>query len=203
MAVGQSALCANPQTDETSYLWANGTSFSCPLVAGICAMILQARPELNPMEIHEALIRTASQAASPDTILGYGIADAYEALFYHGMVFTDFSFASSNTTKSSSEEDDDEIQIVGTRSKKNKGGVSSSQPITLDSSQDVSTSRRREKRDKKNKKKSKHSKNDKKMKKKLKRKAKAEERKKRKKALKKKEKESKKSKKKDKKKKKK
>jgi len=90
MAVGLSALCVNPKTEETGYLWANGTSFSCPIVAGAAALILEARPELTPMQLREAFTMTASQSSTPDSLLGYGIADAWQALFYHGMVFTDF-----------------------------------------------------------------------------------------------------------------
>ena len=94
MAVGLSALCVNPESEETGYLWANGTSFSCPLVAGAAALILEARPELTPMQLREALIRTASQFSAPDSLMGYGIADIYQGLFYHGMVFTDFRITS-------------------------------------------------------------------------------------------------------------
>ena len=91
MAMGVGVYGINPRIYENQYVYANGTSLSSPMIAGICALILEARPELTPMEIREALRNTASQAGSPDTLFGWGIADAYEALFYHGMVFTGFN----------------------------------------------------------------------------------------------------------------
>ena len=71
-----------------TFVFANGTSLACPLVAGICALILQAHPELSPADVREALIRTASQAESPDNLTGWGIPDAYRAVFHHGMAFS-------------------------------------------------------------------------------------------------------------------
>lgn len=57
----------------------SGTSFSCPLVAGVCALLLEIHPILTPAEVMNALKVTASQADDPDTALGWGIIDAYEA----------------------------------------------------------------------------------------------------------------------------
>lgn len=73
------------------YYSVSGTSFSSPLAAGVCALMLQARPELTPMEVREALWQTASQHENPDNDMGYGIIDAFEAVFYHGPVFTRMS----------------------------------------------------------------------------------------------------------------
>ena len=67
-----------------------GTSFSCPLVAGVCALVLQAHPELGPMEVRDAIRETADRASDPDTLYGWGLVDAYEAVFYHGMIFMNF-----------------------------------------------------------------------------------------------------------------
>ncbi len=62
----------------------NGTSYSCPELAGLAAGLWQAHPRLSAQQIIEALTHTASQAAAPDNVLGYGIpdftaADAYAA----------------------------------------------------------------------------------------------------------------------------
>jgi serine protease AprX len=73
------------------YGYSNGTSYACPMVAGICALMLEAHPGLTPAEVMEALKMTASQADRPDTLLGWGIADAYEAVFWTGPVFRDLS----------------------------------------------------------------------------------------------------------------
>ena len=51
----------------------NGTSFSCPLVAGFAASLWQAKPELTNLELKELIINSSSQAKNPDNSLGYGI----------------------------------------------------------------------------------------------------------------------------------
>ncbi len=87
-AFGNSAYHA---TADGGYGWSNGTSYACPMVAGICGLMLEAHPGMTPAEVIEALRRTASQAEGPDTLVGWGIADAYEAVFWTGPVFRDFS----------------------------------------------------------------------------------------------------------------
>ena len=62
----------------------SGTSYACPELAGLAAGLWQAHPRLSAQQIIQALTRTASQAAAPDNVLGYGIpdfaaADAYAA----------------------------------------------------------------------------------------------------------------------------
>jgi subtilisin family serine protease len=51
----------------------NGTSFSAPQVAGLAAGLWQAFPQLTNFEVMNDLRRSASQAARPDSLLGYGI----------------------------------------------------------------------------------------------------------------------------------
>ena len=51
----------------------NGTSFSCPIIAGMCACLWQAHPTATSMEIREAVIKSASKYLTPDTLMGYGI----------------------------------------------------------------------------------------------------------------------------------
>jgi serine protease AprX len=58
----------------------SGTSAATPLVAGVVALLLGARPELAPEQLCSALLQTASQGMAPDTLLGYGIPDALGAL---------------------------------------------------------------------------------------------------------------------------
>jgi len=96
MAMGVGVYTVNPfRNDPESYLsvW-GGTSASCPLVAGVCALLLQARPELGPMDVRDAIRNTADRAASRNNVYGWGIVDAYKALFYHGMIFTHFQTVS-------------------------------------------------------------------------------------------------------------
>ncbi|WP_159517688.1 S8 family serine peptidase [Sunxiuqinia indica] len=51
----------------------NGTSFASPVLAGMAACLWQAHPEATNLEIKEALEKSASQYASPNDTLGYGI----------------------------------------------------------------------------------------------------------------------------------
>lgn len=53
----------------------SGTSFACPLTAGMVACLWQAHPTATCMQIFNAIQQTASQSANPDTLLGYGIPD--------------------------------------------------------------------------------------------------------------------------------
>ncbi len=91
MAMGVGVVAINPSSKlGNEFLFTNGTSFSTPLAAGVCALILEAHPELGPMDVREALRETAHQSDSPNNQFGWGIINAYEAVFYHGMVFTNF-----------------------------------------------------------------------------------------------------------------
>jgi serine protease AprX len=71
-----------------SYEFSNGTSFSTPITAGVCALILSAHPELTPMQVREALRMTANNSATPNNILGWGIINAYNALLYYSMAWS-------------------------------------------------------------------------------------------------------------------
>jgi subtilisin family serine protease len=63
-----------------SIRYASGTSFSTPIVAGLGVCLWQALPELNNLEIISRIQHSASQYNQPDTELGYGIPDLYQAL---------------------------------------------------------------------------------------------------------------------------
>ncbi len=58
-----------------SYGRADGTSFSCPLTAGVAALLLEAHHEWRPEDIRQALTSTAWRAPNtpPDNNYGYGI----------------------------------------------------------------------------------------------------------------------------------
>ncbi|MBL7192001.1 S8 family peptidase [bacterium] len=63
-----------------NYQSGSGTSFSCPMTAGICALLLQANPQLTPQQVIDIMHTTASQSANPDTLNGWGIWDALAAV---------------------------------------------------------------------------------------------------------------------------
>jgi len=81
MARGSSTRVASPFSN-TSYSNASGTSFSCPLAAGVAALILDANPNLTPMQVREAMRETASNSSSPDNLMGWGILNALDAINY-------------------------------------------------------------------------------------------------------------------------
>jgi serine protease AprX len=81
-AQGVDVLTADPFGDPNLYQRASGTSYSAPLVAGLAACLMQARPTWPPVLIIQALKRTASHAAQPDTLVGWGIPDGLAALRY-------------------------------------------------------------------------------------------------------------------------
>jgi serine protease AprX len=70
--------------NDSTYEYISGTSFSTPITAGICALILSAHPELTPMQVRDALRNTASLSNNPNNVLGWGIVNAYDALLYNG-----------------------------------------------------------------------------------------------------------------------
>lgn len=74
--------------DTAGYSFANGTSFSGPLTAGVCALILSIHPELTPAQVLEALKQTASMKDSPNNVYGWGLINAYDAALYNGMIIS-------------------------------------------------------------------------------------------------------------------
>jgi hypothetical protein len=79
MAMGSSVTVASPYAPD-QYLIGSGTSYSCPMAAGIAALLLQVNPALTPGILYQALKATASQAASPDTVFGWGVINALGAV---------------------------------------------------------------------------------------------------------------------------
>jgi len=78
MGVASAVLAANGNVFRGS-----GTSYACPILAGMVAGFWQANPTLTAQQVIVALRSTASQAAAPDNVLGYGIPNfvtAYNTL---------------------------------------------------------------------------------------------------------------------------
>ena len=57
----------------------NGTSFACPLIAGMAACLWSALPQATNMEIREMIIRSCNHYEQPHEQYGYGIPDAWLA----------------------------------------------------------------------------------------------------------------------------
>jgi subtilisin family serine protease len=78
-AQGSGVRVASPLFTK-GYVLASGTSFSCPLTAGVVALVLQAHPTYTVDQVLAVVRSTASQSATPDNLLGYGIVNALAAL---------------------------------------------------------------------------------------------------------------------------
>ena len=57
----------------------NGTSFSCPILAGCAACLWQAFPDKTAREIKDAIMISADRFWTPDNNYGYGIPNFYNA----------------------------------------------------------------------------------------------------------------------------
>ncbi len=57
----------------------NGTSFSCPVVAGMAACLWQGQPGKTNMEIYDAIRESGSQRYTPDNLRGFGIPNFRDA----------------------------------------------------------------------------------------------------------------------------
>jgi serine protease AprX len=68
------------QVSESLIGRSNGTSFSCPVLSGIAACLMQAVPEAINSDIINVLHSSADRYNSPDSLYGYGIPDIVIAL---------------------------------------------------------------------------------------------------------------------------
>ena len=72
VAQGEGAYFANT---DGSFIYGNGTSFSSPILAGMVACLWQANPDMNNMDLLNAIQASATRANDPDDNVGYGIPD--------------------------------------------------------------------------------------------------------------------------------
>lgn len=79
MAMGSGVTLASTSSN-TAYTTGSGTSFSCPLAAGVAALILSNNSNLTPMQVRDAMRNTASRNQNPDREYGWGIIDALSAI---------------------------------------------------------------------------------------------------------------------------
>ncbi|RYZ30918.1 MAG: T9SS type A sorting domain-containing protein [Chitinophagaceae bacterium] len=68
------------QTTANTIGTSNGTSFSCPNMAGLAACLWQGFREFNNIKILNALRQAGHKASSPDDRVGYGIPDVKKAV---------------------------------------------------------------------------------------------------------------------------
>jgi len=65
--------------DSINYTTVNGTSFSAPLIAGSCALLLEIHPDWDPIKVVETIKASASRAYMPVCDYGWGIPDVATA----------------------------------------------------------------------------------------------------------------------------
>jgi subtilisin family serine protease len=65
------------------YTVVSGTSFSCPYTAGVAALVISRNPSLTAPQVESIMYNTAKDrgAAGYDTTYGYGIPNAYAAVY--------------------------------------------------------------------------------------------------------------------------
>jgi serine protease AprX len=58
----------------------SGTSFSCPVISGMAACILQSVPDVKTDELIDLFHQSGDRYNKPDTLYGYGVPDMVKAL---------------------------------------------------------------------------------------------------------------------------
>ena len=76
-ATGSQTALINPMNN--SVIYGNGTSFACPIIAGMAACLWSAMPHATNMEIRERIIQSADRYTQPHEQYGYGIPNAWQA----------------------------------------------------------------------------------------------------------------------------
>lgn len=81
MAMGMGNYIATPYS-SSSYVISTigGTSYSCPIVAGVAAILLSANASLSPMQIRDIFRTTSSNSNNPNNLYGWGIINALAAV---------------------------------------------------------------------------------------------------------------------------
>jgi serine protease AprX len=93
--VASVGVATTVQTTANTIGASNGTSFSCPNMAGLAACLWQGFREFNNMKILDALRMAGSRASNPDNRVGYGIPDVRKATM---MLLKDFATATATTS---------------------------------------------------------------------------------------------------------
>jgi len=78
--VGSNDLTTIPPGFLPFYTTSQGTSFSCPHVSGVVALMLEANPTLTPDDVVTLLRQTATPMPYDQVVVGAGYADAHNAV---------------------------------------------------------------------------------------------------------------------------
>jgi serine protease AprX len=69
-----------PPAFQPHYLSANGTSFACPTISGVVALMLEANPQLTPDDVVTIMRQTANPMPYEERVVGAGFVDARNAV---------------------------------------------------------------------------------------------------------------------------
>lgn len=78
--VGSNDLSTIPPAFLPFYTTSQGTSFACPHVSGVVALMIEANPLLTPDEVVTTLRQTANPMPYEERIVGAGYVDAHNAV---------------------------------------------------------------------------------------------------------------------------
>jgi hypothetical protein len=84
-AVGEAVRAPNANSG-TGYVNMQGTSMSCPMAAGVAALMLHAKPDMEPADVKQIMHETSEHntdarfPVSPNNGYGWGVVDAFGAV---------------------------------------------------------------------------------------------------------------------------
>lgn len=78
--VGANDLTTIPPAFLPFYTTSQGTSFACPHVSGVVALMLEANPQLTPDEVVTILRQTATPMPYEQSVVGAGYVDTHNAV---------------------------------------------------------------------------------------------------------------------------
>ncbi len=78
--VAQGSSCYHAKVSKNGYGYGSGTSFSCPISAGISAQLLSAYPYLSNKQMRSIIIEACDSTENPNNQYGYGLLSAKRAL---------------------------------------------------------------------------------------------------------------------------
>ena len=78
--VGANDLTTIPPAFLPYYTTSQGTSFACPHVSGVVALMLEAQPTLTPDDVVMILRQTATPMPYEERVVGAGYVDAHNAV---------------------------------------------------------------------------------------------------------------------------
>jgi len=89
------AIWTPDSANDNDYGSPEGTSYSCPLVSGVCGLLWSERPTLSPNDVERILKLGAEDIGAPgiDDVFGYGRIQLFDTLNTSGVAIPSADFA--------------------------------------------------------------------------------------------------------------